>query len=76
MNKKYTNEQKQVILNQFTNGESVTNIVSLTGIPKVQFIHGLNWREKALTENTYYDDETVDIRYEPYKYPAGCKETI
>ena len=34
MNKKYTEEQKQVVINQFTDGMSVVAIVSNTGIPR------------------------------------------
>lgn len=34
MNKKYTEEQKQAVINQFTDGMSVVAIVSNTGIPR------------------------------------------
>lgn len=34
MNKKYTEEQKQAVINQFTDGISVVAIVSNTGIPR------------------------------------------
>lgn len=34
MNKKYTEKQKQAVINQFTDGMSVVAIVSNTGIPR------------------------------------------